>query len=403
MMRKILALISVALLTASSCSESDNPVVKPEPFTLKSAEVIEQTDAFNWKIFKAVNELAERGDNVVVSPISITQAFGMAINGATTDNLDEMLAVLGFTDTEGLNEAYQNIRGALSTADPKVAMEIVNSAWYRDDFVIKEPFFDALRTYYNARLSGLDFDNTVAAKQTMNDWVKEATRGKIPSIIDQIEPAHILFLINAVYFNGEWSSRFDKSKTTDAPFYLADGSSVNVKMMQQKEDFQFYRGENYSALRLPYGDKSFAMTLILPQGSENADGIVDELGNGLWEQLVAPVSESEVNVYLPRFKVECTYNLIPALEVVGMKRAFYDVKGFRNIADDDVIISDVRHKTFIEVDERGTEAAAATSIGFEVTSMPMVHEFRADRPFVFVISEKETGAILFAGKIENPL
>lgn len=402
-MRKILAFIGVALLTASSCSESDVPVVKPEPFTLKSAEVIKQTDAFNWKVFKAVNELAKPGENVVVSPISITQAFGMAINGATGDNLDEMLAVLGFTDQEGLNEAYKNIRGALSSADPKVAMEIANSAWYRDGFVIKEPFFDALRSYYGARVSGLDFDNADQAKQVMNDWVKTSTRGKIPSIIDQIEEAHILFLINAVYFNGEWSSRFDKSKTTDAPFSLANGSSVNVKMMQQKEDFQLYSGENYSALRLPYGDKSFAMTLILPQGSEDATGIVAQLGNGLWDRLVEPVSESEVNVYLPRFKVECTFNLIPALRSIGMQRAFYDEQGFRNVADDNIIISDVRHKTFIEVDERGTEAAAATSIGFVTTSMPMVHEFRVDRPFVFVISEKETGAILFAGKIENPL
>lgn len=237
----------------------------------------------------------------------------------------------------------------------------------------------------------------------MNDWVKEATRGKIPSIIDQIEPSHILFLINTVYFNGEWSSRFDKSQTTDAPFYLANGTSVQVKMMQQKEEFQYYQGEDYSALRLPYGDQSFAMTLILPEGSGDANGLVNDLGNGLWEQLVEPVTVSEVNVYLPRFKVESTYNLIPALRSVGMERAFYDVKGFRNMADDDIIISDVRHKTFIEVDERGTEAAAATSIGFEVTSMPMVHEFRVDRPFVFVISEKETGAILFTGKIENPV
>ncbi|GAO29556.1 proteinase inhibitor I4, serpin [Geofilum rubicundum JCM 15548] len=131
MMKKILALIGFALLTASSCSESEVTEVKPEPFTLKSADVIEQTDAFNWKIFKAVNDLAESGDNVVVSPISITQAFGMAINGATGDNLDEMLSVIGFTDSEGLNEAYKNIRGALSTADPKVVMEIANSAWYR--------------------------------------------------------------------------------------------------------------------------------------------------------------------------------------------------------------------------------------------------------------------------------
>jgi serpin B len=403
MMKKMMAFIGFALLTASSCNESDEPVVESEPFSLKSAEIIEQAAAFNWEMFKSVNDLAEPGDNVVVSPISIMQAFGMAINGATGDNLEEMLSVMGFANSEGLNEACKNIRGALATADPKVAMEIANSAWYRDDFSINEAFFDALRTYYAARVSGLDFDNTDQAKQIMNDWVKDATRGKIPSIIDRIEKSHILFLINAVYFNGEWSSRFDKSKTTDAPFFLADGASVNVKMMQQKEDFQFYSGENYSALRLPYGDKSFAMTLILPEGSEDVNGLVNNLGNGLWDQLVEPVSESEVDVYLPRFKVECTFDLIPALKAVGMERAFYDVYGFRNIADDDIIISDVRHKTFIEVDERGTEAAAVTSIGFELSSMPMVHVFRVDRPFVFVISEMETGAILFAGKVENPL
>jgi serpin B len=401
---KMIWLLSMSVIMLFSCNENSiEPVVQKEEFSLKSLQLIEQSNDFTWKMFKAVNQGADEGANVVISPISITQAFGMAINGSTGDNLDEMLGVFGFNNTDGMNEAYKNIRGALSTADPKVTVGIANSAWYKDGFEIKQPFFDALKQNYDATVAGLDFDDNAGSLKTMNDWVKNKTKGKIPSIVENISEDHILFLINAVYFNGQWASRFDKGKTVNAPFYLSDGTSVQAKMMHQKENFVVFNEGSTRGIHMFYGDSSFVMSVLLPGEAKSADALIDEMSPEIWNRIRSYNHSGEVNLYLPRFKTECSYDLIPSLQAVGMQRAFYDIQGFHNIADAPIIISDVKHKTFIEVDEKGTEAAAATSIGIEVTSMPVVTEFRVDQPFVFIISERTSGVVLFAGKIENPL
>jgi len=386
-----------------ACNKTEPVVEQAEFLEPKSAEVIQQTAQFNWDIFNQVNAVAEKGENVVISPISITQALGMAINGATGNNLNEMLALFGLDSRVGLNGAFQNIRAVLASADPKVAMQISNSAWYRQGFHIKQPFKDALHQYYQATASAIDFDNATEAKATMNAWVSDATKGKIPEIVSEINRDHVLFLINAVYFKGEWTSRFNRDLTTKRPFYLSNDIEVQVDMMNQVGDFDFSSYNNFTATRLPYGNGVFSMTVILPPPGSTADDIVHALADGLWTNLANSRLVKKVNLFLPRFKTEVATDLIAPLQALGMKSAFYDETGFHEIANDKIVISDVKHKTFIEVDEKGTEAAAATSIGFQVTSMPMVYDFVVNRPFVFVISESSTGAILFAGKIENPL
>lgn len=397
-------LFGIICVLLPGCQNDQDPVVEKEEFTLKSLELIEQTGDFSWDFFKTMNRLEAEGKNLVVSPLSVTQAFGMAINGATGENLTEMLDVFGFDNTDGMNAAYKNIRGALSTADPKVTIGIANSAWYRQGYAIKETYFQSLESYYDARVTGLDFNNKPAAIKTMNDWVNSKTRGKIPSIVDNISDENILFLINAVYFYGTWASKFDAANTTDAPFYLNNGSTVQVKMMSQETDFEMFYGENFTALRAPYANGSFAMNILLPDENVSADEVIESLDSEVWSQIRSGQGLRTMKLFFPRFKTECSYDLIPGLQALGMQRAFYDVTGFHNIAEDDIVISEVKHKTFIEVDEKGTEAAAVTSIGFEVTSLPpQATIFRVDRPFVFVISEKASGAVLFAGKIENPL
>lgn len=396
--------ISLGILILVGCQNDHEPVVVKEEFTLKSLELIEQTDAFGWELFKTMNGEADAGKNLVISPLSITQCFGMAINGATGENLEEMLDVFGHDNTTGMNEAYKNIRGALSTVDPKVTLGIANSAWFKQDFAIKAPFFEALSQFYQAEITGLNFSDKAGSKKAMNDWVNIHTKGKIPTIIDQITDGNILFLINAVYFYGNWANKFDVAKTTDATFQLSDGSSVQVKMMEREWDYEIAYGENFTALRAPYTNGSFAMTILLPDEGIAANDVINGLNTEVWNQIRATQPTRKMKFFLPRFKTACSYDLIPSLQSLGMNRAFSDNTGFHNIAEAPIIITEVKHKTFIEVDEKGTEAAAVTSIGFDLTSMPpQATEFRVDRPFVFVISEKASGAVLFAGKIENPL
>ncbi len=403
-MKKLSFGLSMFLFITSACQNENEPVVVKEEFTTKSLQIIQKTDAFSWKFFQTMNKLEEEGNNLVISPLSVSQAFGMAINGATGSNLDEMLQVFGYDDTQGMNDAYKNIRGALSTADPKVTIGIANSAWYRQGFVIKEPFFNALRQYYDAEIEGLDFNNADQSLKTINGWVNNKTKGKIPTIINNISTRHILFLVNAVYFYGPWSNKFDKANTTTAPFKLSNGSGVQVKMMYQESVFEIKNYPKFSFLRAPYASGAFAMNILLPHEGVKADEVINMLNSDEWNSLQTEKPSVKVKLYLPRFKSECKYNLVEGLQMLGIQKAFTDNMGFHNIAEAPIVISDVKHKTFIEVDEKGTEAAAATSIGFELTSMPPQSPvFRVDRPFVFIISEKTSGAVLFAGKIENPL
>lgn len=388
---------------ASSCEKGDTlPQPEPELLSLKSAELVQQTENFGWSLLLALNEAAAPEENVVLSPLSVAQAMGMALNGASGDNLLQMCRVLGYDDPRALNEAFRNVRRALESADPKVTMGVVNSAWYRKGFELNSDFLACIADYYAARAEGLDFGNEEAAKAVINKWVKDATRDRIPSIVDKIRPEHVLFLVNAVYFKGEWSARFDAKKTVEAPFYTASGG-VNVPMMQQEGPFQYYSGADFEAVRLAYGDSAFSMHVVLPREGSSADDLLAQMKEELWARLQEDPAPSQLQLALPRFKTEASYDLIPALEKLGMQLAFQDDTGFGHLANDRMLISDVKHKTFLEVDERGSEAAAVTSVGFSVTSIPQLRSFRVDRPFVFVISEKASGAVLFAGKIAHPL
>ncbi len=402
-MNNFALLISFVVFLFSGCQNDQDPIVVKEEFSLKSLELIEKTDEFNWKLFQTMNNLEDAGKNLVVSPLSISQAFGMVINGATGSNLEEMLEVFGYENSDGMNTAYKNIRGALSTTDPKVTIGIANSAWYNNQFVMKQGYVQNLRDYYDAEITALDFGQEEYALKTINGWVNNKTNGKIPSIIDNISNSHVLFLINAVYFYGTWANKFDKANTADAPFYLTNGSNIQVKMMHQETSLELIDGEIYTALRVPYANGSFAMTILLPDEGIAVDDVIGELNSNEWSKIRTEQPKQNMKLVLPRFKTECSYDLIPALKELGMNEAFYSSQGFGNITDQGISLSDVKHKTFIEVDEKGTEAAAVTSGTFVTSMPPQPPIFRVDRPFVFIISEKTSGAVTFIGKIENPL
>jgi serpin B len=397
-------LILTALLTGCSLFDNNEEPKKKE-FDLKSLEVLSATDRFGWDLFKTVNSDADPGENVVISSLSVAQALGMTTNGAAGETLDQMLAVMDFGDVTTMNEAFKNIREVLHSADSKVEIEVANSVWYKESLPAKKSFSETVKEYYEAAFRGVDFSDKVGAKELVNGWVNEKTRGKIPEIIDEISDQQYMFLVNAVYFLGKWQFQFQESATKDGSFKLSDGSTVQVPMMNQEQDLHYYADEELRAVKLPYGNGSFYMIVALPSGEASVNDLVNNMTSEKWASILENMNEQSIGLFMPRFEVECKYLMNDPLITMGMELPFSEFDAdFSNMIDAPVFISKVNHKTYIKVDEEGTEAAAATSVGMNMTSVnpgPMV--FRVDRPFFFAIAEKESGAILFSGKIENPL
>jgi len=285
-----------------------------------------------------------------------------------------------------------------------VIMQIANSIWYRQDFSVRDAFLQVNKYYFSAEVAPLDF-NDPGAVITINEWVSENTRGKIQEIVAApIDPLTMLFLINAVYFKGTWTYQFDKSKTVDGQFTCGDGSVVSCKMMSQKEEYPYFGNEELQAVDLPYGDGKFNMAVFVPTHISDISNLMANFTQENWKGWTGSFSRQAVNLYMPQFKVEAEYNLNQILSALGMRIAFDpDMADFSHINDSvKLYISKVKHKTFVEVNEEGTEAAAVTSIEIGTTSGPMEAVVRLDRPFIFVIHENHSGSILFMGILMKP-
>ena len=394
---------------------SDNPAGSPgsPPYDtdreLSPAEkrLIESDNSFGLTLFKQIVD-GERDRNVFISPLSVSMALGMTYNGADGATQEEMEAVLGLAglSRQEINASYESLIALLSALDPKVRFLLANSIWYRQGFPVEADFIDLNQTYFGATVRGLDFDDPQTV-DTINAWVDENTQGKIEEIVEApISPATMMFLINAIYSHGTWTYRFDESDTRDAQFNLPDGSQTACKMMRQSGDFQYFSGADFQAVDLPYGDGDYSMAIILPHPGRDIDAIIGELDAETWEDWMGRFAPFELDpLELPRFTLEYEIGLNDVLKALGMESAFspsqanftgmYDETGMPNL-----YISKVKHKTFVKVNEEGTEAAAVTSVEMALESMPP--SMRVDRPFIFAIRENRTGTILFVGKIVEP-
>jgi len=319
--------------------------------------------------------------------------------------MEETLYLSGLSSQE-INKSYQTLMEALLTVDPKVTMEIANSIWYRQGFSVEQDFIDVNREYYNAGVEALDFDSPDAV-QTINNWVDDNTNGKIPEIIESIDPLTMMYLINAIYFNGKWTYQFDKDNTSEQPFYLADGSQIQVDMMQNEATLNYTSNDLFKAVEMPYGRGNYSMVCMLPGEDLKVGDVVQQMDADNWNQWMQTMDSANVQVHLPRFSFEYKKTLKELLKSMGMEEAFNaNQSDFSGINPDrpDLHISEVKHKTFVEVDEKGTEAAAVTSVEMGFTSVdpnqPVIVKF--DRPFVFAIREVTTGTIVFLGKMMEP-
>jgi serpin B len=373
----------------------------------KSAQIVEADNEFGFELFQKIFASETKYENIMVSPFSVSLALAMTYNGAggeTKKAMEETLKLYGLSPEE-INTSYQTLVKALKSLDKKVILEIANAIFYRDDFQVENGFISTNKNFYDAEVSALDFGSPNALK-TINDWVANKTHDKIDKILDKISNDHIMFLINAIYFKGIWQSEFEKKNTAEKDFYLENGSTVKTDFMQQENSVLYSSNELFQAVQLPYGQGNYTMNIFLPQAGKSLQDITENLDKENWKNWNKNFVETNVDIELPKFKFEYELTMNQVLTDMGMGIAFT-----RGVADftginrgGNLNIDYVKHKSFIEVNEEGTEAAAVTVVAIEFTSVGGTTKvpFYVNRPFLFAITEKSTGAVLFMGTVRNP-
>lgn len=404
-------LVLVIAILSWQCSKCPTKEKESKPsLDLTSAEksLLQSDNKFGLKLFQEVVK-QEKDKNVFISPLSVSMALGMTYNGAngsTQEAMQKTMELSGLTLQE-VNESYQHLIGLLSGLDPQVQFQIANSIWYRQGWTFEEEFINLNKTYFDAEVSGLDFGDQSAAG-IINDWVSENTNGKIISIVDPpIDPEMVMFLIDAVYFKGEWTYQFNKETTREWPFLLLNNQTKSCQMMGQKSEYPYMANEDFQAVSLPYGKGDYSMIIFLPKLGKDIDSLIVDLSQENLDLWLSGLKNDSGKVCLPKFTMEYELKLNDALIALGMGSAFDPVQAdFTKMHQEGgLFISDVKHKTHLEVSEEGTVATGVTSIGIAMSIEPPQHifEFLADRPFLFVIRENRSGTILFIGKIVEPM
>jgi len=402
--------IIIAVIVWQCAQNSTNPERTP-PRALSSAELqlVDSDNTFGFKLFKQI--VADQPDsNIFISPLSVAMALGMTYNaalGTTREAMDSVLELNGM-DIQAVNESYQSLIDLLVNLDPSVIFEIANSIWYRDTFQIAQDFVALNQNYFYAVVNALDF-NDIGAADIINAWVSDNTHGKISEIVDSpIDPVTVMFLINAIYFNGTWTYRFDPGQTYGGNFTLPDGSQSPCQMMLTDCALKYFTGGAFRAVDIPYGDGLYSMTILLPNPQTDINSIIAGMNQQTYEEWLEEFNETQVQLHIPKFKLEYEDSLKNDLCALGMGIAFNPgAANFLGMIDPDAVLMDnlfiskVKHKTFIRVDEEGTEAAAVTSVEVEYGSIGPI-ELAINRPFVFFIRENHSGTILFMGKIVRP-
>ena len=410
-MKRIIYLLIFALIVSCSKQITEQPAPKPiepaQPITLQAQTrtILEQSNLFAFNFFKAVSQ--HQNENLFLSPYSMSAVLSMLYNGAAGETKAEIAKVLGMDGytPDQVNSYYKELTTALLKVDPNTSLSLANAVWARKGITLKNPFVEVNQDYYDAEVGTLDF-SLPSALRTINDWCNEKTKGTIPEILNTISPYTIVILANAIYFNSFWTNGFDKSETANKPFNNINGTTSTVPMMHQKQLKLLYaQMDRCGMVTLPYSNNAFAMNLILPKEGEDIDDLIEDLDKESWQVMKSHSSITKVTLSMPRFKVENNLELTNILIAMGMPKAFSNNADFSAMLDDNSAkVSDVIQKSYISVDEEGTEAAAVTVIGMETTAIepesPIDEVIMVvDRPFIIAITEQSTGAILFMGKI----
>lgn len=402
--------ILISVMTFLSCEESgpSGPTDKEIPkITLnkKALEIIKADKAFGFELFREVYTLSEE-DNIMISPLSVSYALGMTYNGADGTTLQAFNDVLHFGDltTQEVNESYKDLMDQLVHLDEQVEFSIANSIWYRLGFSVLSEFIKTNKDYFDAEVKDIDFGDPQTV-EVINQWIEDKTNDKIQDMLDFIPANAVMYLINAIYFNAQWKYKFNKEDTYEGDFNLADGTKHRIDYMRVTGDFVYTINEDFTTVEIPYGDSTFSMVVMLPSGEKEVSNLVAKLDVTHWDSWFDNSILMSVQIDLPKFKYDFKELLNDPLINLGLGVAFSGGADFTRINPaGGLFISRVIHQTFINVKEEGTEAAAATIVELWKSGAggdsPVC--FKTDKPFLYLIKENSTGAIIFIGKVGKP-
>ncbi|MCF3107434.1 serpin family protein [Niabella sp. CC-SYL272] len=393
-------------LILGSCSKAISG--KPDPKSSKqtpiaiSAPVSASMSAFSFSFFKELQKKQPSGSNIFISPLSLHMAMSMVANGATGETRDEILDALQAKDlsADSLNAACFTLLEELPKADPAVTLGLANVVFYKNSFPVEASFLKTLNDYYKAGAAGLSFQPSDLP--VINKWASDHTNGKITKVLDQLDPDLVLLLMNALYFKGDWRVKFDKSQTRPETFTKADGSTMQVNMMHRTDTIRYAAATDFDAIQKPYGNGQFTLTVLLPKTNAVAD-LFNQMDAQKWDALQHSFYTTKLEIGIPSFKLKQEFTLNQTLEAMGIKKAFGSGASFDALSKAAVQINLVKQNTFAALDEEGTEAAAVTTVGINVTSAGPPSRFICNRPFGIIISEHTSKSILFMGAISQPV
>ena len=406
---RIRSLVAMLALAASACSDAPLSPQKtpakitslPRALTSSEQEVIAASNEFAFGLLRELNR-TRADSNIFMSPLSASMALGMTMNGAAGTTFDEMRSALGFGSLPlaSINESYEALIAMLRALDPGVEFRIANSIWYREGYPVETEFLGTTQNFFDAKVQALDFASA-SAPGTINDWVSQSTAGRIQKMVDEIDPNTIMFLMNAIYFKGAWRAQFPKASTYKGPFMAIDGTTQTVSIMMRNGPFGHGHVAGAEVIDLPYGGGAFSMTIVLPARGTSVNALAESLTPARWSEMTAAVRDANQELHMPKFTLRWEATLNDQLQALGMRQAFIgggaDFSAMSKSRGRDLYIHAVKQKSFVDVHEEGTEAAAVTSVEIREVSAPAA--VVVDRPFLFAIRERLSGTILFVGKI----
>lgn len=370
-------------------------------------ELVSANAGFGFRLLK---ELAgeKTQANIFISPYSISSVLQMIGNGARGGTREELLDVLGISSLTGaaMNAAYESLSKSVGSTQTNALLNIANAVWYRTGSPIDPQFASVNEKFYRATLAPLDFSDPHSS-QTMNDWASQNTHGRIKTIIQPpIPPDTAIVLANAIYFKGTWLNQFDPKQTKPRDFHMVNGTRQQIPMMEQTRSFRYQEGAGFQAVQLFYSGKRLEMEILLPEPNSNLATFLGQLDAKTWQNSVLPnFREDSGTLVLPRFRLRYGAELKKPLATLGLKNVLSPNADFSGMSSSRLFLSQIKHQSFVEVNEEGTEAAAATTGVMALASIrnqPQPFQMIVDRPFLFVISDEATKSILFMGAVFDP-